>query len=136
MKLNTLTIVVLGSMLTLGCSNGAETEKGEVVQIELNEGQKWKVNSEMSPHVLAGEKILNEFDGSDYQGLAERMGDKNSELINSCTMDGKSHDELHKWLHPHMQLIDALSEAENMQQANEIIVQLKASYVIYHTHFD
>jgi hypothetical protein len=36
-------------------------------------------------------------------------------------MDGKSHDELHKWLHPHMALIESLQEAENDDAANKII---------------
>jgi hypothetical protein len=50
-------------------------------------------------------------------------------------MDGKSHEELHKWLHPHMQLIEDLGNADNDQQANEIIAQLNKSFQTYHNYF-
>ncbi|MBK8820487.1 MAG: hypothetical protein IPN49_15865 [Saprospiraceae bacterium] len=50
-------------------------------------------------------------------------------------MDGKSHDELHKWLHPHMALIESLQEAENDYAANKIISELKSSFEIYNQHF-
>jgi hypothetical protein len=50
-------------------------------------------------------------------------------------MNGESHDELHKWLHPHIQLVDALSKAKNQEEADEIIAQLKESFQIYNTYF-
>ncbi len=51
-------------------------------------------------------------------------------------MSGISHDELHKWLHPHLQLVAALENAENEQDANSIIEQLSQSFALYHTYFE
>ncbi len=103
--------------------------------IELNNGQKWKVNTEMIPYVLDAEKAFREYDNIDYKGLAKKLEEKNQGLIKSCTMDGKSHDELHKWLHPHLELVKSLSEAGEIKNANEIIEQLKESFKTYHTYF-
>jgi len=104
--------------------------------IQLNEGAKWTVNAEMTPFVEKAETILANYQGEDYKSLAEKLSTENSSLISSCTMDGKSHDELHKWLHPHLELVKALKSAENVESANVIITELKESFSTYHTYFE
>ncbi len=79
--------------------------------------------------------MLNQYDNADYKELGEQLGGQNKRLIKSCTMKGKSHDELHKWLHPHMQLVEALEDAENEQNANKTIKQLKESFQTFHNYF-
>ena len=64
--------------------------------IELNNGEKWMVNEEMKPFVMKGEELLNSFiqnNQADYKALAQQLKEQNEQLIKSCTMDGKSHDE-------------------------------------------
>jgi hypothetical protein len=136
MKMKTLTIItlVLTAVLAVSCNNSG-SHNHEQVAVELNNGQKWKVNEEMSPYILAGEKILKDYTGQDYETLADQLESQNKKLIKSCTMGGKAHDQLHKWLHPHMQLIESLEDAENVTQANTIIEQLKESFKTYHTYF-
>lgn len=115
-----------------------ETNEPETEAINLNNGQKWLVNKEMKPYILQAEIALNEYiqaESEDYTALAAELKVKNSGLIKSCTMKGESHDELHKWLYPHIQLIDALEKAENTADANAIIEQLNASFKTYHNYF-
>lgn len=121
--------------LATGCENSRQGDDHVRVQIELNSGQKWMVNAEMKPYILEAEQILVQFDGSDYKTLAEQLKTKNKGLIKSCTMQGRSHDELHKWLHPHMQLIEDLDNADSQEQANRIIGDIKASFETYHRYF-
>lgn len=136
MKYQTLTIVILVSILTISCNtSGNNGNQSEVIEIELIDGQKWKVNAEMTPYILEGQKLLNDKKNTDYKALAKALKGKNKDLIKSCTMNGRSHDELHKWLHPHMQLVNALSKAEGQQEADEVIVNLKKSYEIYNQYF-
>ena len=124
------------TLLVVSCNQltNHQHNSGEV-SIELDNGKKWKVNTEMTPFITSGEQILNEFDGKDYKALAKQLKEKNNGLIKSCTMNGKSHDELHKWLHPHLQLVDALSKAKNEQEAEEVISELKKSFTTYNTYF-
>ena len=75
------------------------------------------------------------YEGKDYEILAEQLKANNDELVKSCTMKGTSHDELHKWLHPHMKLTTALLEAENEKEADKIIQKLKTSFDTYHQYF-
>ena len=107
--------------------------------IELDNGAKWKVNQEMAPYVQQGREQLEKYTaigGTDYKQLATQLEAANNQLIESCTMQGKSHDELHKWLHPHIQLVSALSTAADQAAANRIIAQLKDSYQQYNNYFE
>ena len=113
--------------------------KQTTVDIELNNGMKWKVNEEMKPHIEEGNTILTvylENEGSDYKELAESLKIQNDKLIQSCNMKGKSHDELHKWLHPHMKLIRDLSKANNGQVAAPLIAQIEQSFKTYKNYFE
>ncbi|HZH87416.1 MAG TPA: hypothetical protein VFD77_08865 [Brumimicrobium sp.] len=106
--------------------------------ITLNDGEKWIVNEEMKPFVKKGESFVKAYADSgdeDYKSLAENLAGQNSQLISSCTMDGVSHDELHKWLHPHLELTKALKNADNVQEASHIVDELLASYEMYHAYF-
>jgi len=103
--------------------------------LSLNNGEKWKVNSEMTPHIEKSQEVLENFKGDNYMTLAEDMMEHTNKLIQSCTMDGASHDELHKWLHPHIELIKKLKTEKDQQKVKEIVDELKESFEVYHTYF-
>ena len=148
-------VIVFGMSLMLLWSCNNSTEKSTTHQetenhaehrhdesseaIELNNGEKWLVNEEMKPFVLKGEELANAYiqnNQTDYKALAQKLKDQNSQLIKSCTMDGKSHDELHKWLHPHIEIVKSLEEEKDATKANEIVAQLQHSYQEYHKYFN
>ena len=143
----------VGSILLGSCSNATneklnnQTEVAEQNEhlhddeskaLQLNSGEKWVVNEEMKPFILKAARILNQYlesESQDYQTLAAQLKEKNSGLIKSCTMKGESHDELHKWLYPHIELIESLSKAESTEQANKIVTDLQASFSTYNQYF-
>ena len=148
-------VFVLGMsvMLLWSCNNSTEksTEKQETENhaehqheesseaIELNNGEKWLVNEEMKPFVVKGEELVNSYiqnNQTDYKALSQQLKEQNDQLIKSCTMDGKSHDELHKWLHPHLEIVKSLEDETNATKANEIVLQLQQSYQQYHQYFN
>lgn len=113
-------------------------QNGREDKIRLNNGEKWLVNDEMKPYVYEAEKVLSEYNESnstEYKELAVVLKEKNTAVIKSCTMQGESHDELHKWLHPHMELVDKLEKADNVEEANETITQLNESFETYNQYF-
>ena len=92
----------------------------------------------MKPYVAEAEATVNSYissHSSDYQALAAQLKEKNAALIKSCTMKGKSHEELHKWLHPHLELVDSLSKTETKENADKIIADIRASFQTYHQYF-
>lgn len=147
--------IVLGfsGLILWGCNNTSEkttihneTETHAVHShddadeaIEFNNGEKWIVNEEMKPFVNKGEELVNEYiqqNKTDFKALAAQLKEQNSELIKSCTMQGKSHDELHKWLHPHLELVKELENETEASKANKIVLQLQDSYRQYHQYFN
>ena len=105
----------------------------------LNDGSKWKVNEEMMPAINAIEKDLNEYSSSDegdYTVLAENLQNSIGLLTSSCTMQGQSHDELHKWLLPFINSVKELTEVENENDATEIIETIQASFNTYSEYFE
>ena len=155
MKININLFVVLTlSVVMFGCGGSSDTVKEEDAvaeqeeqhhehtddgkDIELNNGEKWQVNEEMKPFVNQSEQLLDDYKASeaqDHKALAEQLKDENNKLIKSCTMKGKSHDELHKWLYPHIGMIEALHKAEDKDEAEVVIADLEESFDTYHTYF-
>ena len=122
-------------LLLFGCKH----QKHDDSPLELNNGQKWEVNKDMKPHINQAEVILKEYisaGDTDYKKLAKALKDQNAKLIKSCTMEGKSHDELHKWLHPHMALIGQLGKSKEKGEAQATIEEITQSFEEYHQYFN
>jgi rhamnogalacturonyl hydrolase YesR len=147
--LNTIVGLTFISLLTWSCNQeNSTTTENEVTteiiaedsdELSLNDGAKWKVNEDMLPHIIGGEELLNSYistNDTNYVALAEQLKSQNKNLISSCTMTGKSHDALHNWLHPHIQLVNALNEAESIEDAQGIIEELKTSYTTFAIYFE
>lgn len=133
-KLQNIIIAFFGIALLTSCNSDHNS-----TNISLNNGEKWEVNDEMKPHIERGKELVDEYkaqNDGDYQKLAENLKAQNSELIQSCTMKGESHDELHNWLHPHMQLIDSLSKANSEEEAKEIVSEIDKSFSTYQNYFE
>src|SRR5690554_4525770 len=84
-------------------------------EIELNNEQRWLVNDEMKPFIIASENLFVDYinsQDSNHKKLAQDLKVNADALIKSCTMEGKAHDELHKWLHPYLKRIKQLETAE------------------------
>lgn len=150
-----LALLGISFMFLYGCNQSTNTasieEKEEVhteethqhesessMTIKLNNSEKWVVNEEMKPFALKGEELVNQYlqkGETDFKTLAEQIKEQNTQLIKNCTMEGKSHDELHKWLHPHLEIVKALENEIDTAKANEIVLKLEHSYKQYHEYF-
>lgn len=122
------------SYLFINCNNKAKEQPEAVSQmehqhndqshsIELNNGKKWKVDENMMIHIRNMEKDVSEFgktNSKDYNTLAKKIKQNIDLLTSNCTMSGKSHDELHKWLVPYIELVDTFSKEKSANQFREI----------------
>lgn len=143
-------LLMLAGFLLGSCNNGKDSSNTDFAEhehhvttadhyemVELNDGVRWLVNDEMKPYVMQGESRVKSFienKETDYKALAEDLTEQNNLLIESCTMDGKSHDELHKWLHPHLELVAALKEADQ-KKGESLVREIRDSYDRYHQYF-
>ena len=151
--MKTTIIILAGSILLFSCniatkeqekvntdtvSQEPEHQHDENETIELNNGEKWKVDENMITHIHNMENDLSNFKGTtltEYKTLSENL-QKNVDLLTSnCTMKGKAHDELHKWLLPYIDLVQELSEAKDETKAAKQFEYIQTSFSTFNQYF-
>ena len=103
--------------------NTEEHQHSESETIQLNNGEKWKVDDNMMLHIRNMEKDVVHFDqekSTNYSLLANKLKTNIDILTSNCTMKGQAHDELHKWLVPYIELVDSFSKEKSANQFTEI----------------
>lgn len=107
-------------------------------EIELNNGEKWVVVPEMMECLKVMENEINTFsdgESNDYKQLSDNLLLNIDKLTSNCTMEGKAHDELHKWLLPYIELVNETVEKEQLEEQEEMLLQLKSSFKIFNQYF-
>ena len=106
--------------------------------IELNNGEKWTVDSNMMVHIRNMESDVASFATAgqkDYKALSEKLQANVELLTSNCTMKGKAHDELHKWLLPYIDVVDQLSEAKDEMDAEARYQKIQTSFSVFNQYF-
>ena len=135
------------AVLAFSCNSGTkEKEKNnesttvaahhhdEHEAIVLNNGEKWKVDDNMMAHIRNMEKDMIAFaDNSDknYTELVSKLKTNLDLLTSNCTMKGQAHDELHKWLVPYIELVDALEKEQSETQ----FIAIQDSFQTFNQYF-
>ena len=110
----------------------------EIQTIELNNGEKWKVDANMITHIRNMENDVISFakvEQKDYKSLSEKLQSNIDLLTSNCTMKGKAHDELHKWLLPYIDLVKELSEAKDETEAEKQFQNIQTSFNTFNQYF-
>ena len=106
--------------------------------IELNKGEKWKVDVNMIIHIRNMENDVISFakeEQKDYKSLVEKLQSNIDLLTSNCTMKGKAHDELHKWLLPYIDRVKELSEAKDKSEASKQFENIQTSFITFNQYF-
>ena len=141
-KIAFLATVVL---LLFSCNTKAKEEKtteikteehqhSESETIQLNNGEKWKVDDNMMLHIRNMEKDVVHFDqekSTNYSLLANKLKTNIDILTSNCTMKGQAHDELHKWLVPYIELVDKFSKEKSKNQ----FIEIQESFKTFNQYF-
>lgn len=109
-----------------------------VAEIQLNDGNKWQANMETNEGVLQMQNALKTHPTDtidDYHKLAEQLNETKNYVVKKCTMTGKSHDNLHIWLHPLIEKIDALLKTETVAEAAIIKHSIEENINGYYNYF-
>ncbi len=110
----------------------------ESLAIELNKGEKWKVDANMITHIRNMENDVISFakdEQKDYKSLSNKLQSNIDLLTSDCTMKGKAHDELHKWLLPYIDLVEAFSDAKDETEAEKQFQNIQISFTTFNQYF-
>ncbi|OBX24055.1 MULTISPECIES: hypothetical protein [Bizionia] len=109
-----------------------------VSEIQIDNGDKWQADATTNEGVQKLQNTINTQTAStldDYHKLAEQLNDEKNFVVKNCTMKGPSHDNLHIWLHPLIEKIDALLKTEDVDDSAKITVSIKENINAYNTYF-
>ena len=137
-----LLALVLGP---IACSTSNRESAGRVHSkhanydaLELNQGKKWVVAEPMMVHIRNLEKQVQDFErtpGGDDAVLAREIQENLGRLVTNCTMEGKAHDELHKWLMPFLGVSAEYAKATDPRVQQEKLQEIKESLQVFHSYF-
>lgn len=127
----------------------SDARKTEITDLDLNHswtstmekdnGALWQANAETSEGVAKMEALIAKStinSPSDYRELANGLNAIKNTIVKECTMEGASHDNLHIWLHPLIEKIEALSDVEEMNQYSaDLYKAVQENIKIYHSFF-
>ncbi len=109
-----------------------------VNEIKLDNGNKWEANLETTEGV---DKMLNLVKSNDpktvedYHALASKLNEEKNYVVKKCTMEGPSHDNLHVFLHPLIEKIEALGKVSSTDEGAEVTASIKENLEGYYNYF-
>ena len=141
-SINYIAAIGLASLI-IGCSNNEEAQKKSdsernTYNIELVNDEKWSVNKEMMVHIKNMEsdiEVTSNESSPNYEDLGSKLDENIGLLTSNCTMTGKAHDELHKWLLPFIDLVKDLNATDSKEDQKQSFVAIQESMNEFNTHF-
>lgn len=113
-------------------SNSWETE------IVLDGTEKWIANNETTLGVNQMLNLLENLDTSseiDYAALGTDLKNEINVVIQECSMKGPSHDNLHVFLMPLIEKVDALKEPKTVEENKALVASIFYNLKAYDTYF-
>ncbi len=107
-------------------------------EIKLDNGYKWQANPETTEGV---DKMLSLVKSSDpktvedYHSLASKLNEDKNFVVKKCTMEGPSHDNLHIFLHPLIEKIEALNKVSTKDEGAQVTKSIKENLDGYYNYF-
>lgn len=137
-----LTSFILFLLIT-SCTNQSDSKGNSepnknTYNIELVNNEKWEVNKEMMIHIKNMEsdiKSTSNQSSPNYEELGSKLDENIGLLTSNCTMTGKAHDELHKWLLPFIDLVQELNDAVSKEEQIQSFEAMQESMNEFNTYF-
>lgn len=141
MKLIVTSLILL--LIFISCSNQTGSkESSESVKntykIELVNNEKWEVNKEMMVYIKNMEsdiKVASNQSIPNYKELGLNLNYNIDLLTSNCTMTGKAHDELHKWLLPFIDLVKDFNTSDSKEKQKQLFDAIQESMNQFNTYF-
>ncbi len=134
--------LIYSLILFISCTFSTENlfaqEKFKCETIELENGQKWTVVPDMMQYLKNMQEAVAKTDpknAPNYPALAETLSKNLNLLTSNCTMTGKAHDELHKWLVPFLDLSEKFEKAKSKKKQAKLFAQIQSAFTIFNQNF-
>jgi hypothetical protein len=133
----TLALFAALALITGSCTSEEEPSTPSIydeIELELNNGKKWKISHSMKSHVDASWKAIEHGDYK-HEQLSEELIKSKDDFVSSCDMEGHGHDVLHDWLIPYIDLLKDYNEAKDEKSQEEALHQIKMALEVFEEYF-
>jgi len=116
-----------------------EDQNSWMNQIQLDNGSTWKANIETTEGIQAMSSRIAEDESNSikhYKNLASDLNDIKNNIVKECTMKGESHDNLHVFLVPLVDKIEALGEVNSVHEGAVITKDIREHLEVYFNYFN
>jgi hypothetical protein len=117
----------------------SDTNASAVATTTATGSGKWTMPEAMMQHMRNLEQDVRTLESSaekDHAALVRKLDEHTTQLISSCTMEGKAHDALHDWLMPFLQLNKAYATAPDAAARSAELKKIKDSLATFHERFE
>ena len=107
-------------------------------EIQLDGSKKWEANEETTQGVRNMLRIMeNTAVGPemDFKALGTKLKSEINIVIKKCSMKGASHDNLHVFLMPLIEKVDALQEENDIEKNKALVASIYYNLEAYDTYF-
>jgi len=116
------------------------TEKLEWMQeMHLEDGKLWEANSETTDGIKKMQQIMNSFSDKEsiiaYASLKTSLETEFTNIFQKCTMKGESHNQLHNYLKPMIEIFEGL-ESSDLNTCKESFKTMEAHLENYSNYFE
>lgn len=112
---------------------------GQAAALQLDQGRKWAVPPPMMAYIRNLEKAVRDLESAptkDHAALAAAIREQLAGLVTHCTLEGKAHDELHKWLMPFLALSEDYFKATDPRAQEKQFREVQRSLVVFDHYFE
>lgn len=125
-----------------GTVDTTSDEAEETSALTLNNGAKWKADSNTNRHLVSLKTTANMFKVipfppiEEYHILGSDLKSGLDSMIQECKLTGKPHEELHKWLAPVLRQTNELKKITDTAVARTVFDSLDSRINIYYHYFE
>lgn len=116
-----------------------QAENNQTTVLQLNNGEKWKANTETIEGVKAMQVSVNNLPANptlgDYRQLKSDLESNFNTIFEKCTMTGAAHEQLHNFLLPLTHMTEFLG-SKDIENCKTTVKEIKVHLAVFDTYFE
>jgi len=140
-----ITLILITSIFIFSCNQNnkdkliVDTSTIKIEGVSTNNGGLWKANSETTDGIVKMQKLMYSFSDEEnvnaYSSLKTSLEDEFTTIFQKCTMKGESHNQLHNYLKPMIEIFEGL-ESSDLKICKENFSIMNTHLAGYQNYFE
>jgi len=140
-----LVVIIATTVLFLSCNQTSkdkliiDTSSIKIEGVSTNNGELWKANIETTEGIKKMQELMYSFSDEEnvnaYASLKTSLEEEFTTIFQKCTMKGESHNQLHNYLKPMIEIFEGL-ESSDLETCKENFSIMNTHLAGYQNYFE